>query len=171
MPQSFHLPAVISDWFTQRGWAPRRHQLEMLEAARAGDHTLLVAATGAGKTLAGFLPTLVDLADGGSAQVPGRSIAPAFRRDGAAPHPYLYFNHNHNRALRVGDWKILATGETGPWELYDLRTDRAEQHDLAAAQPERVKTMAAMWKERDDEFVRVRDAAPPSAKRRRNNRA
>ena len=61
MPQSFHLPAVISDWFAKRGWAPRRHQLEMLDAARAGDHTLLVAATGAGKTLAGFLPTLVDL--------------------------------------------------------------------------------------------------------------
>ena len=117
------------------------------------------------------LPTLVDLAGGGSANVTGRSIAPAFRRDGAAPHPYLYFNHNHNRALRVGDCKILATGETGAWELYDLRTDRAEQHDLAAAQPERVKTMAAMWKERDDEFVRVREAAPPSAKRRMNNRA
>ena len=55
------LPLIIADWFDARGWAPRRHQLEMLDAARAGDHTLLVAATGAGKTLAGFLPTLVDL--------------------------------------------------------------------------------------------------------------
>ena len=61
MPQTFPLPAVISDWFTKRGWTPRRHQLDMLDAARAGNHTLLVAATGAGKTLAGFLPTLVDL--------------------------------------------------------------------------------------------------------------
>jgi ATP-dependent Lhr-like helicase len=55
------LPAVITDWFGARGWAPRRHQLEMVEAANAGDHVLLVAATGAGKTLAGFLPTLADL--------------------------------------------------------------------------------------------------------------
>ena len=55
------LPPIIVDWFEARGWAPRRHQLAMLDAAMAGDHALLVAATGAGKTLAGFLPTLVDL--------------------------------------------------------------------------------------------------------------
>ena len=55
------LPDIITDWFASRGWAPRRHQLEMLDAARAGQHALLVAATGAGKTLAGFLPTLSDL--------------------------------------------------------------------------------------------------------------
>jgi ATP-dependent Lhr-like helicase len=61
MDHRFPLPAVIADWFAARGWAPRRHQLAMLDAARDGDHTLLVAATGAGKTLAGFLPTLVDL--------------------------------------------------------------------------------------------------------------
>ena len=57
------LPDILSQWFAGRGWAPRRHQLAMLDAARSGDHTLLVAATGAGKTLAGFLPTLVDLID------------------------------------------------------------------------------------------------------------
>ena len=55
------LPSIIADWFGGRGWTPRRHQLALLDAAQAGDHTLLVAATGAGKTLAGFLPTLVDL--------------------------------------------------------------------------------------------------------------
>ncbi|WP_416385170.1 ligase-associated DNA damage response DEXH box helicase [Sphingomonas sp. LY29] len=51
----------MAGWFDKRGWAPRRHQLAMLDVARKGDHALLVAATGAGKTLAGFLPTLVDL--------------------------------------------------------------------------------------------------------------
>ena len=55
------LPAPITDWFAAKGWAPRRHQLEMLGAARAGEHALLVAPTGAGKTLAGFLPSLVEL--------------------------------------------------------------------------------------------------------------
>ena len=52
---------VITNWFASRGWEPRRHQLEMLDAAGEGRHALLVAATGAGKTLAGFLPTLSDL--------------------------------------------------------------------------------------------------------------
>ena len=55
------LPPVIADWFAARGWAPRRHQLEMLAAARAGRHALLLAPTGAGKTLAGFLPSLIEL--------------------------------------------------------------------------------------------------------------
>jgi ATP-dependent Lhr-like helicase len=56
------LPPVIAGWFAAKGWAPRRHQLEMLAAARAGRSVLLVAPTGAGKTLAGFLPSIVDLA-------------------------------------------------------------------------------------------------------------
>ncbi|HEX8553611.1 MAG TPA: ligase-associated DNA damage response DEXH box helicase [Sphingomonas sp.] len=55
------LPEPIARWFDTRGWRPRRHQLEMLAEARAGHHALLVAATGAGKTLAGFLPTLAEL--------------------------------------------------------------------------------------------------------------
>ncbi|QHL89703.1 ligase-associated DNA damage response DEXH box helicase [Sphingomonas changnyeongensis] len=57
------LPARIAGWFAARGWTPRRHQLDMLGAAAQGRHALLVAQTGAGKTLAGFLPTLVDLAE------------------------------------------------------------------------------------------------------------
>ena len=57
------LPEVIMRWFAAKGWAPRRHQLEMLAAARAGRSALLVAPTGAGKTLAGFLPTLAELVE------------------------------------------------------------------------------------------------------------
>ncbi len=55
------LPAPLADWFDTRGWRPRRHQFDMLAEGRAGRHALLVAATGAGKTLAGFLPTLAEL--------------------------------------------------------------------------------------------------------------
>ncbi|WP_442852465.1 ligase-associated DNA damage response DEXH box helicase [Sphingomonas sp. PAMC 26605] len=51
----------MADWFAAKGWAPRAHQLDMLDVARAGHHGLLVASTGAGKTLAGFLPTLTEL--------------------------------------------------------------------------------------------------------------
>ena len=57
------LPPILESWFAARGWAPRTHQRAMLAAARRGDHALLVAPTGAGKTLAGFLPTLADLID------------------------------------------------------------------------------------------------------------
>lgn len=52
------LPPEIEAWFAGRGWRVRRHQAEMLDASEAGRHALLVADTGAGKTLAGFLPTL-----------------------------------------------------------------------------------------------------------------
>ena len=55
------LPEAFTRWFAARGWAPRAHQLELLAKARAGRSALLIAPTGAGKTLAGFLPTLVEL--------------------------------------------------------------------------------------------------------------
>ena len=55
------LPDVFIRWFTGRGWAPRPHQIELLAKARAGRSVLLIAPTGGGKTLAGFLPTLVEL--------------------------------------------------------------------------------------------------------------
>ncbi len=55
------LPARFTDWFAARGWAPRAHQLALLQHAQAGEDALLIAPTGAGKTLAGFLPSLVEL--------------------------------------------------------------------------------------------------------------
>ena len=55
------LPEPFAGWFARRGWAPREHQLELLAKARAGRSVLLIAPTGAGKTLAGFLPSLVEL--------------------------------------------------------------------------------------------------------------
>ena len=62
-PPEPSLPEPLRGWFGERGWAPRRHQLEMLAAARARSHALLVAPTGGGKTLAGFLPSLAELID------------------------------------------------------------------------------------------------------------
>jgi ATP-dependent Lhr-like helicase len=56
------LPDAFEDWFAARGWRPRPHQLALVEHARKGDSVLLVAPTGGGKTLAGFLPSLMDLA-------------------------------------------------------------------------------------------------------------
>ncbi len=61
IPAMNALPEPLREWFASRGWTPRRHQMDMLAAAKAREHALLVAPTGAGKTLAGFLPTLTDL--------------------------------------------------------------------------------------------------------------
>jgi ATP-dependent Lhr-like helicase len=55
------LPPLFADWFARRGWRPHAHQLELLAADRAGRSALLIAPTGGGKTLAGFLPSLIDL--------------------------------------------------------------------------------------------------------------
>jgi len=55
------LPEPFAHWFAGRGWTPRAHQLELLAKARAGRSVLLIAPTGGGKTLAGFLPSLVEL--------------------------------------------------------------------------------------------------------------
>ncbi len=57
------LPAAFGRWFDSRGWVPHDYQLQMIEAARRGRHALLVAPTGGGKTLAGFLPSLMDLSE------------------------------------------------------------------------------------------------------------
>jgi ATP-dependent helicase Lhr and Lhr-like helicase len=76
MPKaSASLPPVFRQWFESRGWEPRRHQLQLLETAKGGRSVLLVAPTGAGKTLAGFLPSLVELAErGGGRGRDGRSL-------------------------------------------------------------------------------------------------
>lgn len=61
--QSWGLPPIVRDWFQRRSWAPRPHQLDMLAADRAEKSALLIAPTGAGKTLSGFLPSICDLAE------------------------------------------------------------------------------------------------------------
>ena len=60
-PPPSSLPEVFSDWFAGRGWTPRAHQLALTETALAGDSALLIAPTGGGKTLAGFLASLIEL--------------------------------------------------------------------------------------------------------------
>ncbi len=74
----------------------------------------------------------------------GRSLKPAFE---ARPieREAIYWEHEGNRAVRVGDWKLVAKGRSGPWELYNVVVDRAEMNDLAAAEPTRVRLMSAMW--------------------------
>jgi ATP-dependent helicase Lhr and Lhr-like helicase len=72
-PAANLLPERFVRWFASRGWAPRAHQMELLAKARAGRSVLLIAPTGAGKTLAGFLPSLVEL----STPAPQQQSAPS----------------------------------------------------------------------------------------------
>ena len=73
-------------------------------------------------------------------------------------------NHRNNRGIRTGDWKLIAAGETGPWELYDLSKDRCELRNLASKHPERAQKMAAISKARDSIFTRARESSPPSTR-------
>jgi arylsulfatase len=74
----------------------------------------------------------------------GKSLVTAFDGKGI-DREAIYWEHEGNRAIRVGDWKLVAKGEKGPWELYNIAQDRSEQNDLAASQPERVGQLTAMW--------------------------
>ena len=62
-PSAAALPEPFAGWFARRGWKPRDHQLALIAKSRARRSTLLVAPTGAGKTLAGFLPSLISLTE------------------------------------------------------------------------------------------------------------
>jgi arylsulfatase len=77
-------------------------------------------------------------------EAPGRSLVPAFAKDVTIERDSLWWLHEGNRALRVGDWKLVAA-KGDPWELYDLRTDRAEAHNLATANPEKAKELESLW--------------------------
>ncbi|MCX6904313.1 MAG: arylsulfatase [Verrucomicrobia bacterium] len=74
----------------------------------------------------------------------GKSLLPAFAGK-PIKREALYWEHEGNRAVRAGDWKLVAKSPGGKWELYDMKSDRTEMNDLAGKQPARVKKMAAQW--------------------------
>ena len=74
----------------------------------------------------------------------GRSLTLAFEGK-PIEREAIYWENEGNRAVRMGKWKLVAKGRTGPWELYDMEADRTELHDLAAKDPARVRRMAAAW--------------------------
>ncbi len=85
---------------------------------------------------------------------PGKNLLPVFTADTSLDHNHLWWFHDGHKAVRVGDWKLVAAkGE--PWELYDIKADRAEQHGLAAEHPEKVEALAARWEQSAAEFTRL----------------
>ncbi len=99
-----------------------------------------------------FMPTLCEAAGApypkerdGLAILPaeGISLMPALRGEPLAPRR-IFIEHEGNRSVRDGDWKLVALREQ-PWELYNLAADPAEMRNLAAQQPQRVRELAAAW--------------------------
>jgi arylsulfatase len=96
---------------------------------------------------------------------PGKSIVPLFEKDGTVTHDSLWWLHEGNRALRAGDWKIVAAGKDSPWELYDLTSDRSETRNLAKDRPEKVRELAALWAKQFEEYAALAAKdLPPDAK-------
>jgi arylsulfatase len=83
--------------------------------------------------------------------LPGKSLTPAFARDGSVKRDPLWFYHDGHRAIRAGDWKLVANFG-GPWELYNLSTDRSETVNLAAGHPDKVMELELAWLKTADEL-------------------
>jgi arylsulfatase len=75
----------------------------------------------------------------------GKSLRPAFAGKSIDRTAPLFWEHEGNRALREGKWKLVARYPSGNWELYDMEKDRTEMRDLSAMDPQRVRAMAAQW--------------------------
>ena len=85
-----------------------------------------------------------EFGDGKTVPIEGLSLRPAFANK-ALTRDAIYWEHEGNRAIRIGDWKLVAKGPKAAWELCDLSTDRSELHNVASANPERVQLMSAKW--------------------------
>jgi arylsulfatase A-like enzyme len=118
-----------------------------------------------------FVPTILDVAGSKPPAkwagkdvppAPGRSLVPIFAKDGSLARESIWWLHEGNRALRAGDWKIVAAGKGAPWELYDLKSDRSETKNLATDKPEKVRELAATWTKQFEDYsaLALKDAPP-----------
>jgi ATP-dependent Lhr-like helicase len=138
-----HLPERFSAWFAERGWSPRPHQVALLETARAGRSTLLIAPTGAGKTLAGFLPSLVAL----SARPRWK---PGTRRRGVhtlyiSPLKALAVDIHRNLETPIAGMGLPVTVETrtGDTPAHKRQRQKLAPPDILLTTPEQVALLIA----------------------------
>jgi arylsulfatase A-like enzyme len=123
-----------------------------------------------------FVPTILDIVgvtpernwQGAEAPpLPGRTLLPAFKRDVTVPRDYLFFHHENNKALRVGDWKLVSKRpNTNEFALYNLKKDRSEQVNLAQKEGARVESMTRQWQEIEDQFRKEAGPLPERGPRR-----
>ncbi|MBP7816830.1 MAG: ligase-associated DNA damage response DEXH box helicase [Phenylobacterium sp.] len=134
------LPPRFADWFAARGWSAREHQLEMIAKGRAGRDALLIAPTGGGKTLAGFLPSLIELAERAPANTP-RGIHTLY----ISPLKALAVDVERNLMapiLQMG-LPIVAESRTGDTGQARRQRQRIKPPDILLTTPEQLALFCA----------------------------
>ncbi len=137
------LPPRFADWFSEKGWRPRPHQLQLLEKAGAGHSALLIAPTGAGKTLAGFLPALADLENlrGSGATGARTGIHTLY----ISPLKALAVDIKRNLEMPVAETGMAARLETRTGDTPQHRRQRQnlDPPDIMLTTPEQLSLMLA----------------------------
>ena len=95
----------------------------------------------------------------------GLSFANLFRNEKPKEHEFLFWEHTGNLALRSGDWKIVAS-QNQPWELYNLKEDRSELHNLAAEKPKLMLDLVYRWQKYADKIGVVEWGTFPQSRRK-----
>jgi ATP-dependent Lhr-like helicase len=131
------LPQRFLDWFSARGWAPRPHQLAVLAHAESRESVLLISPTGGGKTLAGFLPSLVEIAEQGS----GGGIHTLY----ISPLKALAVDIARNLEAPIAEMKLPVTVETRTGDTPHSKRQRQRQKppDILITTPEQVSLLMA----------------------------
>ncbi|QDZ00266.1 ligase-associated DNA damage response DEXH box helicase [Nitratireductor mangrovi] len=137
------LPKPFLEWFSSRGWSPRVHQIDLLARAQRGASALLIAPTGAGKTLAGFLPSLVDLAER-----PKRKPGEAFRGVHTlyiSPLKALAVDIERNLGKPVAEIGLSVTIETrtGDTPTHKRQRQKHAPPDILLTTPEQLALLIA----------------------------
>lgn len=134
------LPQRFADWFASRGWAARTHQLEMVAKGRDGRHALLIAPTGGGKTLAGFLPSLIELSERPPANSP-RGVHTLY----ISPLKALAVDVERNlmAPIREMGLDIVAESRTGDTGVSRKQRQKVRPPDILLTTPEQLALLCA----------------------------
>ena len=137
------LPRPFLKWFADKGWQPSAHQLELLSRATAGESVLLIAPTGAGKTLAGFLPSLTDLTRRG--KIPPGSAFTGIHTLYVSPLKALTVDIERNLMKPVTEMGLAVTIEnrTGDTPQAKRQRQKLNPPDILLTTPEQVALLLA----------------------------
>ncbi|MEH3126567.1 ligase-associated DNA damage response DEXH box helicase [Agrobacterium cavarae] len=137
------LPLPFQKWFAEKGWSPRAHQLELSARARGGENMLLIAPTGAGKTLGGFMASLTDLAERG--RVPPGSAFVGVHTLYISPLKALAVDIERNLMKPVSEMGLPITVETrtGDTPQGKRQRQKLKPPDILLTTPEQVSLLLA----------------------------
>ncbi|WP_293380253.1 DEAD/DEAH box helicase, partial [Phenylobacterium sp. SCN 70-31] len=143
-PEPDLLPPRFRAWFAERGWTPRPHQIEMVARGRAGRDVLLIAPTGGGKTLAGFLPSLIELSERPPANTPPgapRGLHTLY----ISPLKALAVDVERNLNAPIAEMglPIVAESRTGDTGLARRQRQRVKPPDILLTTPEQLALLCA----------------------------